>query len=95
MADDIQEWALKKAYDLRNEGFARGDCTMTTILAAYIQQHENPPVDPVKTIAKALAEKWAPDMVTPLPSARETSLEAMAEEALRRGIELASQQGDG
>ena len=107
MADDIQDWAIERAcsaamaehpgaisYPARcakdNPGYAA-----INAFARYIQHHEQPPADPVKTIAKALAEKWAPDMVTPLPSARQTSLEAMAEEALRRGLELASQQGDG
>lgn len=50
-------------------------------------------LDPLLIEARKLAGGWGPLMVTPSPEARQQRLEEMAEEALRRGMELAKEQG--
>jgi hypothetical protein len=81
MTEDVPQWALDRVAAL---------CLVTRdqiaafpwlrIFARYIAEHEEPPVDPLETLAKELADVWRKG-----PPAKG---EVLALAALRRGIEL-------
>lgn len=86
------QWAYDRVSELHN-AFSDGTFSaygdLKGAFAAYVAEHEEPPVDPLLIEAQKFAESWAPEMVTPLPQARLDRLQDMALAVLRRGIELA------
>jgi hypothetical protein len=97
---DIPEWAVKRANDLTSEAMKDGSWLpfgghASAAFARYIAEHEEPPVDPLLIEAREIGATHCPESADAFRVGLRdghSSVKAILA-ALKRGMELAQEQG--